>query len=101
MSDTTTMDRTHWPKGADEKGHFRHPDGSWDYDRNNQYDHTKYSRKLDDPGWQEKCDRDWRNRRKEIQKELDEKADRAAEPFRRALEQVGFGQRRSRVVLDE
>jgi len=102
MSDTTTIDRTHWPKGTDEKGHFRHPDGRWNYERNNFYDHTKYSRALDDPQWQEECERRHRSRWKEIQKEIDQKEDQAAAPFRRALEQAGFGGRGfGRAVADE
>src|SRR5437660_7967354 len=93
MSDTTTIDRTHWPKGTDEKGHFRHPDGRWNYERNNFYDHTKYSRALDDPQWQEECERRHRSRWKEIQKEIDQKATKAAEPIANALIMAGISGR--------
>jgi hypothetical protein len=96
MNDTkTTTSRPNWPAGADEKGHFRHPDGSWDYERNNYWDFYTYPNRWDDPGWREKCERQERNRAKYVQQEIDRLADKAAAPIRHALEQVRFAGRGS------
>lgn len=86
------------PKGTDDKGHFRLPDGSWDYERNNRYDHTKYTRAQDDDAWLELNDHWRRQRLAEIEAESQRKADREAAPFRRALEQVGFAGRGGRAI---
>jgi putative DNA primase/helicase len=88
----------------DANGYYRKPDGSWDYEANNYHDFTKYKSALDDPQWQDEVERRWRKLRKRREKEAEEKADREAAPFRRALEQTGFGgfgRGRAAVVADE
>jgi hypothetical protein len=97
------MNATTTTSNRDTNGHYRHPDGSWDYERNTSWDFYTYPNRHDDRKWQEKLDSEHRWRLKEIQKELDYKATKAAEPIANALIMAGIGSGRGfgRAVADE